>query len=129
MHVILLWQPYQKINARIIDQKGVVVEVLGSYDYIQDLHKDLETRGYQVKNMVEKKVKFMSAGQIMTFCNTCQKLKSDVDVTDMANRNYIIDGKSLMGLMSIKLGLPMRVVVNGQDEEEANECFSNYEFE
>ena len=79
--------------------------------------------------MVEKKVKFMSAGQIMTFCNTCQKLKSDVDVTDMANRNYIIDGKSLMGLMSIKLGLPMRVVVNGQDEEEANECFSNYEFE
>lgn len=61
--------------------------------------------------MVEKKVKFMSAGQIMTFCNTCQKLKSDVDVTDMANRNYIIDGKSLMGLMSIKLGLPMRVVV------------------
>jgi phosphocarrier protein HPr len=40
--------------------------------------------------MVEKKVKFMSAGQIMTFCNTCQKLKSDVDVTDMANRNYII---------------------------------------
>lgn len=47
----------------------------------------------------------------MTFCNTCQKLKSDVDVTDMANRNYIIDGKSLMGLMSIKLGLPMRVVV------------------
>ena len=71
--------------------------------------------------MVEKKVKFMSAGQIMTFCNTCQKLKSDVDVTDMANRNYII--------MSIKLGLPMRVVVNGQDEEEANECFSNYEFE
>ena len=45
--------------------------------------------------MVEKKVKFMSAGQIMTFCNTCQKLKSDVDVTDMANRNYIIDGKSL----------------------------------
>ena len=69
--------------------------------------------------MVEKKVKFMSAGQIMTFCNTCQKLKSDVDVTDMANRNYIIDGKSLMGLMSIKLGLPMRVVVNGQDEEEA----------
>ena len=47
----------------------------------------------------------------------------------MANRNYIIDGKSLMGLMSIKLGLPMRVVVNGQDEEEANECFFNYEFE
>ena len=79
--------------------------------------------------MVEKKVKFMSAGQIMTFCNTCQKLKSDVDVTDMANRNYIIDGKSLMGLMSIKLGLPMRVVVNGPVDDEANDCFSKSGFE
>ena len=65
----------------------------------------------------------------MTVCKACQILNSDVDVSDMAIRNYMIDGKSLMGLMSIKLGLPMRVVVNGQDEEEANECFSNYEFE
>ena len=79
--------------------------------------------------MVEKKVKFMSPGQINTFCNTCHKLKSDDDETDIANRNNNIHRKSLMGLMSIKLGLPMRVVVNGQDEEEANECFSNYEFE
>ena len=38
--------------------------------------------------MVEKKVKFMSAGQIMTFCNTCQKLKSDVDVTDGKQKLY-----------------------------------------
>lgn len=71
----------------------------------------------------------MSAGQIMAFCNECQHLKSDVDVTDMANRNYVIDGKSLMGLMSVKLGLPMRVVVSGLDEEEANQCFSKFEFE
>lgn len=79
--------------------------------------------------MVERKIKFMSSGQIMSFCDTCQKLKSDVDVTAVSNRNYRIDGKSLLGLMSIKLGMPMKVVVSGDDEELANECFSRFEFE
>ena len=56
-------------------------------------------------------------------------MRADIDVTDMSNRNFLIDGKSLLGLMSIKLGLPMRLVVNGEDEELANEYFTNYELE
>lgn len=59
----------------------------------------------------------MTSGQLMSFCNICQKMKSDIDVTDITNRNFRIDGKSLLGLMSIKLGLPMRLVVTGEDEE------------
>ena len=65
----------------------------------------------------------------MSFCDTCRKLKSDVDVTDIANRNFRIDGKSILGLMSIKLGLPMRLVVDGEDEELAHQYFTKYEFE
>ena len=79
--------------------------------------------------MVEKKIKFMTSGQLMSFCNICQKMKSDIDVTDMANRNFRIDGKSLLGLMSIKLGLPMRLVINGEDEEMAHEFCTKYELE
>ena len=79
--------------------------------------------------MVEKKIKFITSGQLMSFCDTCQKMKSDIDVTDMANRNFRIDGKSILGLMSIKLGLPMRLIVDGEDEELANEYFTKYEFE
>ncbi len=79
--------------------------------------------------MIEKKVKFVTSGQLMSFCNICQKMKSDIDVTDMANRNFRIDGKSLLGLMSIKLGLPMRVIVDGEDEELAHKYFTNYEFD
>ena len=79
--------------------------------------------------MVEKKIKFITSGQLMSFCDTCQKMKSDIDVNDMSNRNFRIDGKSILGLMSIKLGLPMRLVVNGEDEELANEYFTKYEFE
>ena len=79
--------------------------------------------------MVEKKIKFTTSGQIMSFCNICRKMRADIDVTDMPNRNFRIDGKSLLGLMSIKLGLPMRLVVNGEDEELANEYLTNYELE
>ena len=79
--------------------------------------------------MIEKKIKLMSSGQILSFCKACQKLESDVDVTDMSNRNYQIDGKSLLGLMSVKLGLPMRVVISGSDEELAEQYLGKYEFE
>ena len=79
--------------------------------------------------MIEKKIKFMTSGQLMSFCNVCQKMKSDIDVTDITNRNFCIDGKSLLGLMSIKLGLPMRLVVTGEDEELAHQYFENYEME
>ncbi|HIY63627.1 MAG TPA: HPr family phosphocarrier protein [Candidatus Mediterraneibacter stercoripullorum] len=79
--------------------------------------------------MVEKKIKFMSSGQLMNFCKVCQKMKSDIDVTDMSNRNFRIDGKSLLGLMSVKLGLPMRLMVNGEDEELTEQYFANFEME
>lgn len=79
--------------------------------------------------MIEKRIKFMTSGQLMSFCNVCQKMKSDIDVTDITNRNFRIDGKSLLGLMSIKLGLPMRLVVTGEDEELAHQYFENYEME
>ena len=79
--------------------------------------------------MIEKRIKFMTSGQLMSFCNVCQKMKSDIDVTDITNRNFRIDGKSLLGLMSIKLGLPMRLVVTGEDEELAHQYFVNYEME
>ena len=42
---------------------------------------------------------------------------------------YQIDGKSLLGLMSVKLGLPMRVVISGSDEELAEQYLGKYEFE
>ena len=41
--------------------------------------------------MIEKKIKLMSSGQILSFCKACQKLESDVDVTDMSNRNYPVN--------------------------------------
>ena len=102
---------------------GVFIIYCGSVSIIY-------TRDRRVKKeMVEKKIRFASSGQLMSFCNTCQKMKSDIDVTDMSNRNFRIDGKSLLGLMSIKLGLPMRLIVSGEDEDLAHQYFTNFEME
>ena len=102
---------------------GVFIIYCGSVSIIY-------TRDRRVKKkMVEKKIKFATSGQLMSFCNTCQKMKSDIDVTDMSNRNFRIDGKSLLGLMSIKLGLPMRLIVSGEDEDLAHQYFTNFEME
>lgn len=77
--------------------------------------------------MVVKKIKFITSSQLVNFCNICQKMKSDIDVTDITNRDFRIDGKSILGLLSIKLGLPMRLVVIGEDEEMAHQYFAEYE--
>ena len=76
--------------------------------------------------MIEKKIKFVTPEQIMSFCAACQKLKSDVDVVNLSNRHVRIDGKSIVGLMTIKLGMPMMLVVSGEDEGPAEEKFSSY---
>lgn len=62
----------------------------------------------------------------MSFCSTCQKMQSDVDVVNISNRHIKIDGKSIVGLMTIKLGMPMLLVVNGMDESLAEEKFAAY---
>lgn len=51
--------------------------------------------------MIEKKIKFVTPEQIMSFCAACQKMKSDIDVVNISNRHVRIDGKSIVGLMTI----------------------------
>lgn len=79
--------------------------------------------------MIELKIKFTSSDQILHFCDKCQEMKSDIDVTELTNRNRVIDGKSLLGLMSIELGRTMRLLIDGDDEEKARELFAEYETE
>lgn len=79
--------------------------------------------------MVEKKIKFVTPGQLLSFCAACQKMKSDIDVVQMTNRYDRIDGKSIVGLMTVKLGFPMLLHVSGEDEGLAQEYFSKYGIE
>lgn len=75
--------------------------------------------------MIEKKIKFMTPEQILSFCAICQKMKSDIDVVSISNRYYRIDGKSIVGLMTIRIGTPMLLIVKGTDEEMVQKNFQS----
>ena len=53
--------------------------------------------------MVQKNIRFMTTGQLMTFCNVCQKMNADITVKDVTGR-FEIDAKSIVGLMTIRMG-------------------------
>ena len=77
--------------------------------------------------MVEKKIRFLNTNDIIKFCGICQKMQSDIDVGKLGERGSWIDGKSLMGLMTLKIGEKMKLVVNGEDEELSEHFFREYE--
>ena len=36
--------------------------------------------------MVQKNIRFMTTGQLMTFCNVCQKMNADITVKEWERR-------------------------------------------
>ena len=45
--------------------------------------------------MVQRNIRFMTTGQLMTFCNVCQKMNADITVKDVTGR-FEIDAKSIV---------------------------------
>ena len=76
--------------------------------------------------MFEMKVRFATPGQIKSFCSVCQKMTSDIDVVNVENPYDRIDGKSIIGLMTLELDVPLLLQVSGDDEESAAEIFSEF---
>lgn len=76
--------------------------------------------------MFEMKVRFATPGQIKRFCSVCQKMTSDIDVVNVENPYDRIDGKSIIGLMTLELDVPFILQVSGDDEESAAEIFSEF---
>ena len=76
--------------------------------------------------MFEMKVRFATPEQIKNFCSVCQKMTSDIDVVNVANPYDRIDGKSIIGLMTLELGAPLFLQIHGEDEESAGEKFSEF---
>lgn len=76
--------------------------------------------------MFEMKVRFATPEQIKSFCSACQKMTSDIDVVNVENPYDRIDGKSIIGLMTLELDVPLILQVSGDDEESAAEIFSEF---
>ena len=69
--------------------------------------------------MVQKNIRFMTTGQLMTFCNVCQKMNADITVKDVTGR-FEIDAKSIVGLMTIRMGEKMHLLIEGEEEHLAD---------
>lgn len=93
---------------------------------IQMSESNSKRKVQETKEMIEKKIKFVTPEQIISFCNASQNMKSDVDIVDLSNRYVRIDGKSIIGLMTVKLGTSMKLVVSGEDEDQVEEKLSSY---
>ena len=53
--------------------------------------------------------------RIKKFCNEVSTFESDID---LVKGRYVVDAKSLMGVFTIDLSLPVDVVIYSEDEEE-----------
>ena len=69
--------------------------------------------------MVQKNIRFMTTGQLMTFCNVCQKMNADITVKDVTGR-FEIDAKSIVGLM-------MHLLIEGEEEHLADSYFEKFD--
>lgn len=65
------------------------------------------------------KVKFNEISGIMDFINKGRTLYSDITVH--SDHRYVVDGKSLMGLLSLDLAKPLRIeFIEKKDGEESD---------
>ena len=78
--------------------------------------------------MVKMNVKFETPEQLVEFSRMCQKVEDDTLIEDTA-RKLIIDGKSVMGMMTVTLNQKMIFVVDGSDEKEIISTFKKYRTE
>lgn len=74
--------------------------------------------------MIKMNVKFETPEQLVEFSRMCQKVEADTLIEDTAHK-LIIDGKSVMGMMTVTLNQKMIFVVDGSDAEEVVHTLKN----
>ena len=75
--------------------------------------------------MIKMNVKFETPEQLVEFSRMCQKVEADTLIEDTAHK-LIIDGKSVMGMMTVTLNQKMIFVVDGSDAEELVHTFEKF---
>ena len=75
--------------------------------------------------MVKMNVKFQTPEQLVEFSRMCQ---ADTLIEDTVHK-LIIDGKSVMGMMTVTLNQRLIFVVDGSDEKEVLSTFEKYRTE
>ena len=56
----------------------------------------------------------------------CQKMNADITVKDVTGR-FEIDAKSIVGLMTIRMGEKMHLLIEGEEEHLADSYFEKFD--
>ena len=62
---------------------------------------------------LEKTVRFVTIDQVQRFVDSVRKIPYDVDA---CHGNYVVDAKSLLGLLSLSLNRPLKLVLHCTNE-------------
>lgn len=66
-------------------------------------------------------IKFNNMKEIYDFMDEVKKFQSDVDLNSTVNHRYIVDGKSILGVLSLDASSILRVRIISNDESEIKE--------
>lgn len=75
------------------------------------------------ENMIQKILMIDTLQKVKDFASITQQFTEEVTVT---RGKYVVDGKSLLGLYSLNLSLPITVIYHDIDEEKGKQ-FSQFE--
>ena len=73
--------------------------------------------------MVRRKVKLEEISEIQEFNRICFQFDCDMDL--VGGKNYV-DAKSIMGIFSLNLDLPLELIADTDDEKLVDEKFAKY---
>lgn len=76
--------------------------------------------------MIKMNVKFETPEQLVEFSSMCQKTDADTLIEDTVHK-FVIDGKSVMGMMTLTLNQKMLFIVDGENEEEVVPTFEKFQ--
>lgn len=73
--------------------------------------------------MIQKHVRLNNMKDVDTFNKICSKFSCDVD---LQAGKYYVDAKSIMGIFSLDLEMPLTLLVDTDDETAVNEAFQAF---
>ena len=73
--------------------------------------------------MVKRKVRFENMKDVDTFNKLCSKFDCDMD---LISGKYYVNAKSIMGIFSLDLEMPLELVADMEDEKIVDNVFKEF---
>ena len=73
--------------------------------------------------MEEIKIRLTTAEEVREFVRAARKCEFDVDIS---YGRAVVDGKSIMGIFSLDLDLPLELMADTEDEAAVEEAFREF---